>query len=270
MLSRRNVLGVALAGVLAPACVFGFRGEATVTATYPLARVDTVRVNLGPTPLIVLGDTMAPGLELRGTWQSLGGTGDLAREQALAAAIRWSIAGNYGELWADVPIKLHGQVDFEVEELRLPPDRDLELETALGDVEVFAVEGNILADVGVGHVSIDGGAGGLAVRVGEGNLDILSAGHMDLVTGRGDATIRQAGPGGNDIVVRTDAGDIEIILTSDANLDLQLKGRELRVQTSTVSTITTSRFTRAVGAGSVKVWAEAPRGNVRVRVAGGT
>ena len=263
MLRRTALLFTSLA---LGACVFGYRGEASVEAVYPLAGIDVVRVDLGPTPLTVLGDELAAGLELSGAWRSIGGSSKVAKQQALGATISWAIDHRYAELRAEVPLKLHGQVDFEVDEIRLPPDRDLELSTELGDVYVFAVAGNISAEVGVGHIDIDGGAGGIAVRTGDGNLHIRSSGSLDAHTGRGAAQIYQTGGGGNDIVVSARGGDVEVVLRSDADLDLQLSGREIRVHTGTVSTITRGSFTRQVGSGGVKVWVDAHGGDVQVRL----
>ena len=256
---------IALAAILSVGCVFGFRGEASVDATYPLTDVDAVRIDLGATPLTILGDELATGLELKGAWRSVGGNARVAREQALGSALVWAADMGFGELRAVVPLKLTGQVDFEVDELRLPPEHDLDLVTALGDVYVFAVAGNIAVDVGVGHVEIDGGAGGIAVRTGEGDLEIRSPGNLDIATHRGAARVTQSGPGGNDIVVHA-TDDIEIVLRSDANLDLRLVGREIRVRTGTASTVTRGSFEREVGGGNVKVWADSVRGDVLVRL----
>lgn len=261
---RRTVL--TLASLTLGACVFGYHGEATVEAVYPLADIDVVHVALGPTPLTVLGDDLAAGLELTGAWTSIGGTKTVAKQAALGAEIVWAVDQRYAELRAEVPLKLHGQVDFEVDEIRLPPDRDVELATELGDVYVFAVAGNISAEVGVGHIDIDGGAGGIAVRTGDGNLHIRSSGSVDAHTGHGAARIYQVDAGGNDIVVSARGGDVEVVLRSDADLDLQLSGREIRVHTGTVSTITRGSFTRQVGGGGVKVWVDAEAGDVEVRL----
>lgn len=247
-------------------CVFGYRGESTFAATYPVAKIDAVRVDLGPTPLTIVGDELAPGLELTGAWHSVGGDARGAREQALAPRIVWSTDARFAELLAVVPLASQGQVDFEADEIRLPPALDVDLVTALGDVHVLAVAGNISADVGVGHVHVDGGAGGVAVRTGAGNLEIVSSGSVDVSTGSGSAKIWQDGAGGNDVVVDVARGDIDIVLRSDANLDLQLRGREIRVRTGTVSTVTRGEFDRQVGGGSVKVWADAAGGDVTVEL----
>jgi hypothetical protein len=246
------------------ACVFGYRGEVVVTGTYPVTDLQAVRIDLGATPLTILGDELAPGLELSGAWQSIGGDAAGARDAAGKPTIEWSVDGYFGELRAVVPLAAAGQVDFELDELRLPPDLDIELRSALGDVDVTAVAGNISADIDVGNVRIDGGAGGIAVRTGAGNLEIVSAGNIDVSTDRGGAKIWQDGAGGNDVIVQVIRGDIEIHLRSDANLDLQLRGGEVRVQTGTVSTVTRGEFSRQVGAGSVKIWADALGGDIHV------
>jgi hypothetical protein len=253
-----------LAAMSLGACVFGYRGEVVITATYPVTDLQAVGVDLGPTPLTIVGDLLAPGLELSGAWHSIGGNAAGARDVAATPTLEWSVDGYFGELRAVVPLKAEGQVDFELDELRLPPDLDIELRSALGDVDVTAVEGNISADIDVGNVHIDGGAGGIAVRTGAGNLEIVSTGNIDASTGRGGAKIWQDGAGGNDVVVRVVRGDIEIRLRSDANLDLVLRGGEIRVQTGTVSTVSRGEFSRQVGAGSVKIWADALGGDIHV------
>jgi len=255
----------ALTALTLAACVFGYRGEAEVTATYPLTGVDAVRIDLGPSPLIVTGDPMATGLELTGAWTSIGGNPKTARDNATTPDLVWSRDGRFAELRADIPLALRGQVDFEADEIRSPPDRDLELVTGLGDVHVVGVAGNLSVDVGAGHIEIDGGENGIAAVTGSGNLYIVSTGNIDARTGDGDATIAQDGQGGNDVIV-TAHGDIEVALRADANLDLRLRGREIRVQTRTVSTVQGGTFERSVGSGNVKIWLDAGPGNVRVEL----
>lgn len=246
-------------------CVFGFRSEAEVEATWPLTDVRAVRVDLPRTPLTVVGDPMAVGLELRGEWRAAGGTEKVAKANARTPRLVFDVTGGFGRLGAVVPLAVDDQVDLEVEEIRLPPDRDLELITELGDVDVVGVVGNIGVDVEIGDVDIEGGDGGVAVRTGDGRVRVGSAGNMDLRAAHGTVEVWQTGPGGNDVVVRA-GGDVRVWLTSDADLDLDLQGREIRVQTGTVSTITSGSFRRAVGGGHVKVWVDAGAGHVEVRL----
>jgi len=266
MRTPTRLLARSLAPVLAlAACVFGYRGEASVTATYPLAGVDSVRIDLGASPLTVVGDPMAPGLELEGTWRSVGGSSQTARDNAAEPDLVWAEDGQFAELRADIPLDLRGQVDFEADEIRLPPDRDLELVTDLGDVDVIGVDGNLLVDVGAGHITIDGGRDGVGARTGAGFLDIRSAGNIDATTGNGGARIVQDGAGGNDVVVSA-RGSIDLVLRSDQNLDLRLRGRDIRVQTRTVSTVRSGSFERTLGSGNVKIWLDAGLGDVRVEL----
>ncbi|MCY1062085.1 hypothetical protein [Nannocystis sp. SCPEA4] len=250
---------------LAAGCVFGYRSEAEIEATWPLTDVQAVRIALPRTPLSVVGDPMAVGLELRGEWRAAGGSQKVAKANARTPRLVFDVTGGFGRLGAVVPLAVDDQVDLEVEEIRLPPDLDLELQTALGDVDVIDVVGNIGVDVDVGDVDIEGGDGGVAVRTGDGRVRVESAGNMDLRTSHGTVEVWQAKAGGNDVVVRAE-GDVRVWLISDADLDLDLKGREIRVQTGTVSTITSGSFRRAVGGGHVKIWIDAGQGQVEVRL----
>lgn len=248
------------------ACVIGYRGEAEVEATYPLDGIATARVELPASPMLVVGDAMAPGLELRGAWRSVGGTAEVARANARTARLAWEEDGGFARLFAVIPLAVRGQIDFEVEEIRVPPELDLELATELGDIEVVDVVGNVGVDVGSGHVDILGGTGGVAVRTGLGDIQVESKGNLDLRTRRGTVEVVQGGAGGNDVIVSA-VGDVTVVLRSDANLDLDLRGRQIRVQTRTVSTITGGAFRRTIGGGSVKIWLDAGPGSVEVRLA---
>lgn len=262
----RDVLrALVVPAALLAGCVFGFRGEAPVEATFPLDDIIAVRVDLPATPISVVGDPEAAGLELRGEWRATGGDAEIAKANARTPRLVWARSGSFAELTASVPLAVDGQVDLEVEELRLPPDRDLELRTDLGDVSIVAIESNLGVDVGAGDVDILGGAGGIAVRTGLGDVVIETTGNTDVLAPRGTAVVTQAGPGGNDIVVRA-GGDVQVWLASDADLDLDLLGREIRVQTGTVSTIDAGHFARKVGGGFVKVWIDAGPGRVEVRM----
>jgi hypothetical protein len=255
------LVSLALAG-----CVFGYRSEAEIEATYPLEDVISVRVDLPSTPLTVVGDAEALGLELRGEWRAAGGSAGVAKDNARTPRLVYEVFENFAELRAIVPLAVQGQVDLEVEELRLPPDRDVELRTALGDVTVLDVDGNLAVDVGRGDVDIVGGAGGIAVRTGEGRVAIESPGHLDVKALRGTVSVTQTGAGGNDVVVRA-GGDVRVLLVSDGDLDLDLRGRAIEVHTGTVSTITSNVFRRSVGGGHVKIWVDAGAGDIEIRMA---
>jgi hypothetical protein len=176
---RAVVRSVIVSAALLAGCVFGFRSEAEVEATYPLEDVLAVRVALPATPMAVIGDPEAVGLELRGEWRATGGNAEVAKANARTPRLVWEQSGSFAELRASVPLAVDGQVDLEIEELRLPPDRDLELRTELGDVSILGVESNLGVDVGTGDVDIVGGAGGIAVRTDLGDVVIETTGNTD-------------------------------------------------------------------------------------------
>lgn len=249
MLLRRGLL---CATALAAGCVFGYRSEAEVEALYPLTDVLAVRLDLPATPIHVVGDPMALGLEIRGEWRAAGGSAEVAKANARTPRLVYAVDGGFAELSAQVPLAVQGQVDFEAEEVRLPPDVDLEVRTELGHVSIVDVSANIGVDVGAGDVHVEGGLGGVAVRTRRGDVDVESPGNVDIEAPRGAVEVAQAGFGGGDVVVRG-GGVVRIWLASDADLDLDLSAPNIRVQTRTVSTITSGRFRREVGGAHVKI-----------------
>ncbi|MEZ4384311.1 MAG: DUF4097 family beta strand repeat-containing protein [Nannocystaceae bacterium] len=262
----RALIPSLLAASLGLACALGFRGATAVEADYSLAEIDGVRINLPDTPVTVLGAPLSSSLAIEGVWYSVGGSRAVAAENSTTPLLNFAREGRFGELTAIIPTEVRDVVDLELSEVRLPPDRDLEIWTGLGDVEVAQVEGNISIDVDAGHVTVFGGAEGVAIRTGAGDIEIETTGNTTATTDRGGVVVTQLGAGGNDLVITAAYGDIEATLRSDANLDLDLVGGDIRVQTRTVSTVTSGSFKREIGNGSVKVWLSARGGNVTVRL----
>lgn len=249
------------------ACALGYRGVVEVEAEYGLTDIDAVRLELPDTPIAVVGAPTAETLYLPGFWSSVGGTAKAAGDYAASPRLDFAVDGRFAALTAVIPVDARDLVDLEVDTVTLPSDRDLEVWTGLGDVQVTHVDGNISIDVGVGNVEVIGGAGGVAVRTGEGDIDVITPGNVDGHTRRGHVHVTQEGVGGNDVVMTAVVGDIEVDLAADANLDLEIAaGGDIRVQTRTVSTVTSGRFSREVGNGGVKVWLQAPYGHVTVRL----
>ncbi|MCA9659707.1 MAG: DUF4097 family beta strand repeat protein [Myxococcales bacterium] len=263
----RALIPTLLAASLGLACALGFRGATEVDAEYSLDEIDAVRVNLPDTPISVLGDPEATTLSLEGVWYSVGGSRTVAADNSTIPLLNFALEGRFAELTAIIPTANRDLVDLEVRSLTLPPDRDLEIWTGLGDIEVAQVEGNVSIDVEAGHVTVFGGAEGVAIRTGAGDVEVETSGNTTAATDSGDVVIAQLGAGGNDLVITTGFGSIDVTLRSDANLDLDLKASgDIRVQTRTVSTVTSGAFQRAVGNGNVKVWLSARGGDVTVRL----
>lgn len=247
------------------ACSLGYRGVTSVEAEFSLDEIDAIRIDLPDTPISVLGDPVATSLEVEGAWYSVGGSASVAADNTAAPQFIFVREGRFAELSAVIPVASADLVDLELGTLTLPPDLDLELWTGVGDIEVAQVEGNISVDIEAGRVTIFGGAEGIAVRTGVGDVEIETTGNASVTTGRGDVRISQLGAGGNEFVITTNYGSIEVTLRSDANLNLDLRASgDIRVQTRTVSTVSQGSFVRQVGNGNVRIQLDARGGDIRV------
>lgn len=264
---RKAALTTIFGAGLSLACALGFRGATEVDAVYSLDEIDAVRISLPDTPMSVLGDPVGVSLEVEGVWYSVGGSSRAAADHSTAPSLFFAREGRFGELSAVIPTASRDLVDLELGEVRIPSDRDLELRTGLGDVDISQVEGNLSVDVDAGRVTIFGGADGIGVRTGVGDIEIETTGNTTASTGRGDVVISQLGAGGNDLIISTSYGSIDAVLRSDSNLDLNLEASgDIRVQTRTVSTVTTGSFVRTIGNGSVTVELRALGGDINVRL----
>jgi len=256
-----------IVATLGLACALGFRGATEVRGEFSLDEIDVVRIDLPDTPMAILGDPLATSLDVEGVWYSVGGSSQAATDNAEAASLFFAREGRFAALTAVIPTASRDLVDLELGEVTMPSDRDLELWTGLGDIEVAQVEGNISIDVGAGRVTVFGGADGVAIRTGAGDVEIETTGHTSATTERGDVVVSQLGAGGNDLVISTSYGNIDATLRSDANLNLDLEASgSIRVQTRTVSTVSQGSFSREVGNGNVRIQLSARGGNITVRL----
>ena len=263
--TRLGVLALALTG-----CVLGFRGEGTFAGEHDLAGIETVRIDLPDTPVVVTacdptGEAACPErLRYDGRWMSTGGTRSDAEDATTKPELRFDRDGAFGALRAIVPLSVRGLVDLQMDELVLPDDRDLEVHGGLGDVTVVGTRASVIVDVETGHVTVRGADGGLGVRTDLGNIDVRSPGHVDLRTEEGDVTVVQTG-GPRDLVVHSGEGEIVVELADDANVDLRIRTPDtIRVQTSRMTTVTSGRYERRLGTGAILVELHTGSGRVEV------
>lgn len=243
----------------ASACVLGYRGEAMLAASWDLAGVIAVRIDLPSTPIeIVACDVAAPvacpeTLALGGRVLSTGGTAKEARSHAEELGLLFERDGGLASLRAEVPLDVRGLVDLEIERIALPGDRDLDVRTSLGDVAIVGARGAVAVDVDTGDVAIEDGDGGVAVRLGRGRIDVATRGDVDLRDEAGDVELVQTGDA-RDVYIRADAGNVRIELADDADLDLDLTaGGTIRVTTETVVSITGGELRREVGEATTRI-----------------
>lgn len=262
-----RALGIAL---LAPGCVIVARGESAFAGDHALEDIAGLRIDLPSTPLTIescdatLPELCPARLSYSGVWRSIGGTRADAREHAREAAIVFEAHDGFGTLRADEPPSADGLVDLEMDTIVLPNDRALEIRTTRGDVAVFGHAAPLDVDVDTGNVSIDGGDDGLAVRIREGHVDATWAGFAWIAAERGNVRARQRGDA-RDLEIDCTRGDIEVSLASDANLDLVIEAKDIRVRTRAIRVLTSGRLERRTGTAQTRIHLRAPAGTVTVR-----
>ncbi len=261
-LSLATCLGIALIG---GGCVLGARGVVEVVAAYSMSDIDSVRVDLPDTPIAVRGVPGQTSIELTGRWFSTGGTESVALDNTAEPRFDFAVEGRFARLTAVLPLEHRELLDLEVDEITLDPNRNIEVWTGLGNVTVTHMQGNVSVDIERGNIFIVGGAGGVGVRTQRGDAEIHSTGQIDAHTDRGELLLFQDGPGGNAVYASSDFGDIQVTLRSAQNLHLKIEAyRDIRVQTGSISTVTSESFERKVGNGTVEVFLDARVGSVTV------
>lgn len=254
--AAHHLLGIAL--LVAGACVFAWRGEAELVGDHDLAGVVAVRIDLPSTPMsIETCEPAAPGacperLRYAGRVLATGGSEGDAKAHAQKPALVFERDDGLGRLMVDVPLAVRGLVDFELAAVELPADRDLELHTDRGDIDVFGLRGALTIDVGRGDVEVDGGDAGVAIAVEVGDIDVRTGGDADLQTESGRVTLVQdAGP--RRVFVDAD-GDVEIELAGSADLELDLEANDgISIRTASVVALADRTLRRRVGAATILV-----------------
>jgi Putative adhesin len=260
-----------MAALLLCGCALGFRGEAAFTGTHSLDGTLELRIELPDTPLTVEAcaaddpETCPAELHYEGKWLSVAGSRQDARDHAATPTLVLERDEGFATLRAELPLEVEGTVDLAMGTLRLPDDRDLDLRTGLGDVEVRGSEASVVIAVDMGDVRVRGADGGLAVHTGLGDLDVVTAGHAELHTDDGHVRVEQSGAP-RDLRAHTGRGEITVTLASDADLDLEIHtaGR-ITVRTPSITTLTSGRLVRRQGNGSIRIELRSPRGDIEVR-----
>lgn len=250
---------IAASCVLLAACVLGFRGEASIEGDHALDGVHTVHIELPSTPLsVVTCDPEAltgcpERLRYEGRVLATGGSGKDAERHAGRLALQFERSEGLGLLRADVPVDVRGLVDLELERIELPSDRDLELETDRGDVDIVGPRGAIAIRLGTGDVVVHGGDGGVAADVSLGNIEVTTEGDVDLRSDRGEVTVMQTG-GPRHVVITTGRGAVHVELASSADLTLEIDADgTIDVTTDTVVARTRDRLRRRTGNGTLQI-----------------
>jgi hypothetical protein len=267
-MARRGLLIVALA---VASCVLGFRGEGTFFGEHELDGIDTLRIELPSTPIVVstcdhaMPATCPDVVSYEGRWMSIGGTRSDAEESTTRPRLQLDRDGAFAALRAVVPLSVRGLVDLQMDEIVLPDDRDLDVRTRLGDITITGSRASVLVDVEVGDVTVRGANAGLGVRTGLGEIDVESPGHLDLRTDDGHVRVVQTGDA-RDVLVRSGDGNVVVELADDADIDLRIRTPgTIEVRTQRLTTITSGHYDRRLGTGAVLVDLSTDHGRVEIR-----
>lgn len=251
--------------LLLSACVLGYRGEAEFSASHDLEGIDEIRIDLPDTPLSVSGcaagtEGCPDALVYEGRWVALGGTRSDAEKNAVAPRLRFTEADAFAALQADVPLSREGIVDLEMDEVRMPDDRDLDLRTGTGDVEVVGITASVLVDVDVGDVRVIGADAGLGVYTGRGRIEVETPGHAELRSDLGSIEVTQTAASetgtanARDLSVRAGGGDVVVHLASDGDITLVVRtDGTIRVGTPAITTVTSGTLERRTGNGAIRI-----------------
>jgi hypothetical protein len=250
-------------------CVLAFGGEASIADELELAGVQTLRLDLPSTPIVVhtCDHAAAPEacpntLAYEGRWLSTGGTRADADANAQVPVLELERTGSFAVLRAVIPLSVSGAVGLELDGLRVPDDLDLEVHTRIGDVTIYGAGGWVDVQIDAGNVTIFGARAGLEVDTGFGEIEVESPGSVELRTGEGRVELRQTGAAQAALVV-TGEGDIRMEIADDADVDLHISTRgTIRVDTPQISTLTTDQFERRLGTGGIRVELRSGRGRV--------
>ena len=262
----------AVAGVLLlSACIVGVRGEATFEAEHDLEGVRELRIDLPSTPMEIFAcDASLQGVcpaEIRysGRWRSVAGTRSDARDRAEEPQLVFETLEGFAELRAVVPLDVRGTVDLEIDAIDVPDDRALDVRTDRGDVQIVGTQASVSVDVTVGDIEVVGGDAGVGIWVDIGDVVVASPGVVDVAVDEGNIEVVQTA-GGQEAFLRTERGNVELVLADDTNIDLQVRASgDIRVNTPNIVAITKGRFDRRTGDGALRVTISTQRGSVTIR-----
>ncbi len=260
-----------IAAVLLVGCTLGVRAQGAFETEHALEGAHAVVIDLPSTPVSVRGcdgtvpESCPDAVQVSGRWHAVGGSSREARRNASRPALDFEAYEGLVRMSADVPLSVEGLVDLQLDPVVLPAAVDLEVRTGLGDVELRAMAGSIVVDVDTGDVDIEGQMRSTGVHVGEGQVRIVGAGPIDVDADEGGVWVEHTA-GAAETHIAAPAGDVELLLGDDANVDLRIHtpGR-IRVQTDAFSAATTGLYRARSGDGEMRIEIEAG-GDVAVRL----
>ena len=257
---RAALVLVLVAG--ASACVFGFRGQINFAAEADLSGLETVRLQLPATDLVIVGDANRSFMDWSGTWTALGGSSSDALASARKAELRWESWEQIGRLAAVLPLETRDITSLDTLEVETASTLAHEV-VGSGDVFIAGIDAYVSVDLDGGDVEIVGGNDQLIVTTLRGDIDLSTSAAVDATSGIG--RVHVSSDLARDIVIETyGAVLVELADASDLDIDIDDAG-EVRVELDTATHLGSGRYRRSIGAADTRLQIRAGGGRVLVR-----
>lgn len=188
--------------------------------------------------------------------------GEVAAKVAMERiAVKAYRSGDWAVIYVNVPVELDAGADLQV---RIPRNvQELHAESQVGRVEVFDIDGSLLAKTGAGEVHLDRIRGWVKAGTGGGNVRIgRVAGLLKAYSGGGSIFADSVGgdayleTGGGEVVVREAKGRVQASAGAGGNIriDHAAGGAALSTGGGIIDVLRAGGAVRAnTGAGSVRI-----------------
>jgi hypothetical protein len=241
------------------ACVFGFRGESDFAGEASLGEIDTVRLELPATELVLAGDAARSYIDWQGTWVSVGGSSADALAAARSPSLRWESFNGVGRLSPLVDVALRDLTSLEHLDVQSASYLAHEI-VGSGNVFVTGIDAHVSVTLDGGDVEILGGIEQLYVSTARGDIDLTTSAAVDAHSDAGRVTVRAEVP--RDIEIET-TGPVRVELADASNLDIDIDGAgRVEVQLDAVAHIGSGTYRRVIGAGGHELRIRSNGGNV--------
>ncbi len=257
---KRRSLCILLLGL---GCSLGVRAQGAFEAEVELSGAQALSIDLPSTPVSVRGcdgavpESCPDAVRLSGRWHAIGATASEAKRSAARPSIAFEADGEWLRMRAEVPLSVQGLVDLELGEVVLPHGTDLEVITALGDVQVRAMTGSVLVDVEVGDIDVRGEMRSTGVHVEQGQVVVIGSGPVEVHAERGGVRVEQTA-GADDVRIVAPGGGVELRIGSDIDVDLRVQTPgAIRVQTDAFSAATSGLYRDRSGTGATRIEVDA-------------
>jgi hypothetical protein len=258
--------------ILSTACSFSYRAEREMSERVELGEASSLWVELGDAPnRIAHGPQGENAVYIEATIEALGGSQAVATEHAEAAEIIGESLGDTLRVFPHWPADSEGLVSMKTDSLLIPAGVPMSLVAGSGHIEAGLVSGDLDIDLGAGNITVTQAEADLSLRTGSGRLEVTAlpgpGEGYDVVaqSGFGPVVVDQQGAGA--IFVEALAGDVEILVEDDDNLDIYvLSDGPISVDTQSLSIDEPyGEWTETLGDGSQALVVIAYAGAVSIR-----